>query len=279
MRGLQREEDGMSPAESKFAQIPVAELQQGENVRFELRELEELADDIRLRGVIQPLVVVPNEAGDGAEVLVGHRRLAAAALAGLKEVPCVLRSREPDMQRMLTQISENSIRLDLTPMEQARCCQALTDQGLTPREIATQWHKSDTWVINRLRLLELPECLQKEVHEGRESATRALDALPHLRDKAEVRRLEKCLANRREGDFSGLSKWWQERYTQQHSSGTASKQTRGYHREPALRWSLVACANCAIEFQIPWSFWMDRMSDHETFYCPAGHSLRYGENS
>lgn len=192
----------------KFAVLPVAELLQGENIRFELSEIQELATDIRNHGVLQPLVVIPSENGEAAEVLIGHRRLAAAKVAGLTEVPCVLRPRENDVTRMLAQVSENSMRVNLTPIEEGRCCAALVERGLDRAVIAKHMQKSDTWVTNRLRLLDLPQVLQDAVHEQRVTATRALDIAPHLRDPVSVERLERHL----QVGGDGVAGWWRETY-------------------------------------------------------------------
>lgn len=191
----------------KFAMLDVATLAQGDNVRFALTEIEELATDIRRRGVLQPIVVIPDESGDGAEVLIGHRRLAAAQHAGLDKIPCVLRPREPEVNRMLDQIAENVQRVNLTPLEEATCCKELADRGMTALQIGVQMQKSDTWVKNRIRLLTLPQCLQDAIHNGKVTATRALD-LPEdaIRTREQVETLARHLND------GGLGAWWREYY-------------------------------------------------------------------
>lgn len=192
-----------------FANLNVDDLAEGENIRFALTEIADLAADIKRRGVLQPIIVIPTESGDKAEVLIGHRRLAAAKLAGLKTIPAILRTREIEVKRLLDQVAENSQRVQLTPIEEAAVCQALTEKGFTPAQIGAQMRKSDTWVTTRLRLLALPQCLQDAIHAGKVTVTRALD-LPkdHFRTPEQVKNLARHLND------GGLDTWWREYYQQ-----------------------------------------------------------------
>lgn len=191
----------------RFTNLDVDELAEGENVRFELTEIKGLADDIRRRGVLQPIVVIPNNDGTGPEVLIGHRRLAAAKVAGLKTIPCIMRAREIPTKRLLDQVAENSQRVQLTPIEEATACRTLLEMGFTPIQVGKQMHKSDTWVTNRIRLLSLPQCLQDAIHARKVTVTRALD-LPTAAISTREQ-VENLAAHLNDG---GLQAWWEEHY-------------------------------------------------------------------
>lgn len=131
---------------------------------FDQEALEELAESVRAHGVVQPIVVVP---ADGGYVLVaGERRWRAARLAGLAEVPALVRDLDP---RAMTEVAlvENLQREDLTPIEEAHAYQALQEEfGLTQEEIARRVGKSRSQVANTLRLLTLDPEVQAMVDAG-----------------------------------------------------------------------------------------------------------------
>ncbi|MFJ6215368.1 ParB/RepB/Spo0J family partition protein [Streptomyces sp. NPDC092296] len=161
------------------AVLPLTDLAANpENPRSELRELDGLADTLRERGVLQPLGVVTREAfltdhpqhrdavGDAPYVVLhGHRRLAAARLAGLTEVPVHVR---PDAGRSGEDaLIENVQRDDLTELEQARAIQGLVDAyGYSQRELAARLGKSQGFVSQRLTLLRLRPELQQALAAG-----------------------------------------------------------------------------------------------------------------
>lgn len=126
-----------------------------DNPRKELGDLTELADSIKANGIFQNLTVVPvDEAYETFTVVIGHRRLAAAKLAGLKEVPCVIANMDEKAQ-IRTMLLENMQRSDLTVYEQAQGFQMMLDMGDTVDEIAEKSGFSKTTVRRRVKLLEL----------------------------------------------------------------------------------------------------------------------------
>lgn len=127
--------------------------------RFDPATLAELATDIAEQGVLSPLLVRP--IGGGHELVFGHRRLRAAVLAGLMDVPCMVRALS-DAEARRAQISENLSRDDVHPIEEAEAFQALIDaDGLTADAIAAQYGKSRSYVYGRLKLLQAcPEIRQ-----------------------------------------------------------------------------------------------------------------------
>lgn len=120
---------------------------------FSQRELEELADSIRLYGILQPLSVRVVE--DGLELIAGERRLRAAKLAGLHQVPCILlRAGEADSAMMA--LIENIQRKNLDFFEQAQALAFLIQQfGLSQEQAAQRLGKSQSAIANKLRLLRL----------------------------------------------------------------------------------------------------------------------------
>ncbi|MFQ5460206.1 MAG: ParB/RepB/Spo0J family partition protein [Anaerolineae bacterium] len=136
--------------------------------------LAELADSIKAHGVIQPLVVTEREGQ--LQLIAGERRWRAARLAGLTEVPVIVRQAEPRDMLALALI-ENVQRWDLDPIEAAMAYLRLTEEfGLTQEEVAGLVGKSRAAVTNAIRLLQLGEDLQELVRAGRlsEGHARAL---------------------------------------------------------------------------------------------------------
>jgi ParB family chromosome partitioning protein len=119
-------------------------------------ELDELADSIRVHGVLQP-VLVRALPGGRYELLAGERRLRAARLAGLERIPAVVRA-AAEGERLELAMIENMARQDLNPVEAARACATLTDHfGLTKEEVGRRVGRSRVAISNLVRLLELPD--------------------------------------------------------------------------------------------------------------------------
>ncbi len=152
--------------------------------RFSREGLEELAASIAQHGVLQPLSVRRTSTG-GYELISGERRLRAAHLAGLTEVPCIVVNVDPEESSLLALI-ENVQRRDLDFWEEAQALQALLDHtGLSQEALARQIGKSQSAVANKLRLLRLsPASLQLLRQAGlTERHARALLRLPLPKDQ------------------------------------------------------------------------------------------------
>lgn len=127
-------------------------------------ELRELADSIREYGIIQPLVLTRN--GNQFRLIAGERRLRAAKLAGLSEVPAVVREAD-EHERAVIAIIENVQRVDLNPIETAHAYQRLIDEfSLTQEEIAIKMGKSRPSVANTLRMIRLHPEVQEAMRSG-----------------------------------------------------------------------------------------------------------------
>lgn len=179
---LSTEPDAGPAAETALREIPVDLIQPG---RYQPRsamdpdKLAELADSIRAQGVVQPIVVRPVGAGD-YEIVAGERRWRAAQMAGLHEIPAVIRD-VPDQVATAIALIENVQREDLNPLEEARALNRLLGEfSLTHQEVADAVGRSRVSVTNILRLLELRDDVKKLLDERRIEMghARALLGLP-----------------------------------------------------------------------------------------------------
>ncbi|OGF87621.1 hypothetical protein A3B19_02390 [Candidatus Giovannonibacteria bacterium RIFCSPLOWO2_01_FULL_46_32] len=153
---------------------------------FDENSLKELAESIREYGVLQPIVVIRKElSGEGAgqalsveyELLAGERRLRAARIIGLPQIPAIIRDDTSDKVKLELALVENLQRADLNPIEKARAFKRLIEQfGLRQADVAERIGKSREVVANTLRLLNLPEEMQQAVASGKitEGHTRPL---------------------------------------------------------------------------------------------------------
>ncbi|GAB6392239.1 MAG: ParB/RepB/Spo0J family partition protein/stage 0 sporulation protein J [Treponematales bacterium] len=132
---------------------------------FDEAELAELAASIRENGVINPIIV--EETGNGAYTIVaGERRYRAAKLAGLAEIPALVRAYS-DEKRIVISLIENIQRADLKPLEEAAGYRSLMElTGLSQEEVAAKVGKNRTTVTNALRLLKLPRDIQQSLEAG-----------------------------------------------------------------------------------------------------------------
>lgn len=141
--------------------------------------LNELADSIRENGVLQPLLV--RKKGEGYEIIAGERRYQASKIAGLEELPVIVK--EVDDRKMLElALIENLQRSDLNPIEEAKGYrQLIKASGMTQEALSKAVSKSRSSITNSLRLLDLPEPVQQYLFDGRLTAghARAILAVPY----------------------------------------------------------------------------------------------------
>ena len=153
---------------------------------FDPEKLEELATSIRQYGILQPIIVQKEE--DYYRIIAGERRWRAARLAGLSQVPVIIREFEPQ-DSMAVSLIENLQRQELNPMEESIAYQKLlTEYNMTQEEVADKIGKSRSSIANSLRLQNLPEAVQKSLREGILSAGHA-KVLLGLSDPADQTRL------------------------------------------------------------------------------------------
>ncbi len=153
---------------------------------FDAQSLEELTQSIKEKGVIQPILV--RHKGDDYELVAGERRLRAANLLNIKEIPAIVRDVD-DCDSLELSLIENIQRQDLNPIEEARAYQYLIDKfQITQEKISEVLGKSRVSVTNILRLLKLPQEIQAEIKNGRISFAHGR-ALLEIEDINQQRRL------------------------------------------------------------------------------------------
>jgi ParB family chromosome partitioning protein len=193
---------------------------------FHGERLAELAQSIRANGVIQPLVV--RRVGDRYQLVAGERRWRAAKLAGISQVPAVVRE-IPDDRLLEISLIENIQREDLNPIEAAVAFERLTRELLlNPEQVGSRTGKDRTTIVNLIRLLQLPSDLQQLVAERRLSAghARCLLTLPSLELQREV--AEKAVAQ-------GWSVRQMERTTQKMMEGRKPKHVDEVDADPNVK--------------------------------------------
>ena len=138
---------------------------------FSEEKIQELAQSIKENGLIQPIIVRRSPVL-GYEILAGERRYRASIVAGLSEVPVIVKQLS-DQDMMLHSIIENLQRENLNPIEEAKAYQSLIDKGFTHTEIAEKMGKSRPYITNLVRLLGLPKHILTEVESGKLSQAHA----------------------------------------------------------------------------------------------------------
>lgn len=138
---------------------------------FSEEKIQELAQSIKENGLIQPIIVRKSPVL-GYEILAGERRYRASIVAGLSEVPVIVKQLS-DQDMMLHSIIENLQRENLNPIEEAKAYQSLIDKGFTHTEIAEKMGKSRPYITNLVRLLGLPKHILTEVESGKLSQAHA----------------------------------------------------------------------------------------------------------
>ena len=165
--------------------------------RFDEESLLALAESIKVRGILQPVLVRP-VAGGTYELVAGERRWRAAQLAERETVPAIIRHHD-DAASLEVALVENMAREDLNPVEEARACAALTEElGLSREEVGRRVGRSRVAVSNLIRLLDLPDEALAAIETGdlSEGHGRALLLAP---DHADRRRLARAAV---QGDWS-----------------------------------------------------------------------------
>jgi ParB/RepB/Spo0J family partition protein len=180
----------------------------GHNARKQVGDASELALSIMSNGVLQALTVVELPAEDGEPVyglVAGERRLTAARLVGLDEVPCLVRELD-ERQRTVAMLVENLQRQDLDPLDEAAGIQRLGGMGLNQRRIAAELGCSQSHVSKRLSLLALPEEVRSAIGQPADSGGITVnDALELARLSEHPRRLVEAFEHGRRGAYGGVT--------------------------------------------------------------------------
>ena len=159
---------------------------------FDETQLSELSDSIKQNGVLQPILV--RKKGDKYEIVAGERRYQASKLAGLKEIPAIVREID-DAEVFQLALIENLQRSDLTPIEEARGYrQLLYTKGLTQEGLAKILSKSRSAIANTLRLIDLPQEVQDMMEEGQITAGHARAILAVPSEEGRIKLAQKVVA-------------------------------------------------------------------------------------
>lgn len=193
---------------------------------FDEEKLKELADSIARHGMVQPIIVRQN--GDRYVIVAGERRFRAARMAGLTQVPVIVKAFD-DAQVMEVALIENLQRENLNPIEEAAAIRFLMEQhDLTQEEVAKRLAKSRPAIANALRLLNLSEGVQEYVRTGQLSAG-AARALVGVKDPGKQRALAQ------EAALQGLSVREVERRAQAANNEAARKRAKAEQKAEAAR--------------------------------------------
>ena len=161
-------DSGAEPSRGELRNLPVDLIQRGRyqpRTDMHTESLEDLAESIRAQGVVQPIVVRPIS-DQRFEIIAGERRWRAAQLAGLQDIPAVVRD-VPDRAAIAMALIENIQRENLNPMEEAQALQRLIDEfEMTHQQAAEAVGRSRTGVTNLLRLLELNQDVKLLLEKG-----------------------------------------------------------------------------------------------------------------
>lgn len=159
---------------------------------FDETQLSELSDSIKQNGVLQPILV--RKKGDKYEIVAGERRYQASKLAGLKEIPAIIRDID-DAEVFQLALIENLQRSDLTPIEEARGYRQLLDtKGLTQEGLAKILSKSRSAIANTLRLMDLPQEVQDLMEEGQITPGHARAILAVPTEEGRIKLAQKVVA-------------------------------------------------------------------------------------
>ncbi|MBN2323154.1 MAG: ParB/RepB/Spo0J family partition protein [Spirochaetes bacterium] len=182
-------DEGENPPHEEVQRIPLSRIVSNADQprkRFDERTIEELADSIKGNGLIQPVVV--RRTNSGYEIVVGERRFRAARLAGLEEIPAIVKA-FPDDKRFDIALIENLQREDLNPIEEAQAFRAILERDtITQERLAARVGKSRSYIANMLRILDLPEEIQAYVSRGTISVgqAKAILSIPDGEERSRI---------------------------------------------------------------------------------------------
>lgn len=172
----------------KLWNIPLSEIvpnSEQPRKNFSHSDLEDLVKSIKQHGILQPITVTERDDG-GYELIAGERRFRASEIAGLATIPALVRS-ATQQEKLELALIENIQRQDLDPIEEAFAYRRLLDEfGLTHQEVADQVGKSRPVISNTIRLLDLPDVIQKALIDGKISAGKARAILSLKSEKEQL---------------------------------------------------------------------------------------------
>lgn len=188
---------GASLGSERIWQIPLSEISSNPHQPrrlFSHSELEDLVRSIKEHGILQPISVTERSDG-GYELIAGERRLRAAEIAELPTIPALVRT-ATELQKLELALIENIQRQDLNPIEEAFAFKRLVEEfNLSHQEVADQVGKSRPVITNTIRLLDLPEPIQKALIDGAISMSKARAILSLQSEKDQLALFQKILGS------------------------------------------------------------------------------------
>lgn len=159
----------------KITNIPIEKVErpkEGQRISIDANKIRELADSIKEKGLLQPILVRRNQ--EKYEIVAGDRRYLAHGLLGLKKIKGIIRDLD-DRECFMIRATENLQSEDLSPIEEGYIYKEMTEKyRLSSRSIATNLGISQSKVIERLKIIEMEDYVTKAIHEGRISARVAM---------------------------------------------------------------------------------------------------------
>jgi ParB family transcriptional regulator, chromosome partitioning protein len=188
-KSLRKETRNSEQEQDRLWHIPISEIvpnSEQPRKNFDHGSLEEMVASIKKHGIMQPLTVTEKSDG-GYELIAGERRLRASQIAGLATVPAIVRT-ATGQEKLELALIENIQRQDLDPIEEAFAYNRLMQEfGLTQQEVADQVGKSRPAVANMVRLLDLPEIIQKALVDKKLSVGKAKAILSLKNEKEQLK--------------------------------------------------------------------------------------------
>lgn len=199
--------------------------------RKQFINIEGLAESIKEKGILQPLVVKPRNKKGEYQIIVGERRYHAAKMAGLKVLPCIIRDEE-DANTLILQLLENDQREQVPPLEEAHAIERLiAEMGLSKKQIAKELGRDAAWVSMRLGLLEGSDAIRNLLQTGKVTDLRTLHELRQL-EQEHPHKAEEALLRFKAQDFVGNFRALLQDFRAQKNAGASksSLSDGSYHR-------------------------------------------------
>lgn len=156
------------------------------NIRTDLGDLEDLTASVKAQGVLHPLVVVPATAKGKFRIIAGHRRHAAAKAAGVRPIPCMVRTDlDDEADQLAAMITENTERTDLTILEESSAFQGLLDLGLTTRDASARTGVPQKRIRERVKIANAPDAVKVRIADHNITLDDAVFIASHYETESE----------------------------------------------------------------------------------------------